>query len=168
MKNGCYEEYPLWMVIFSNALSISIYIIGAFILYGLGIIFSTLYLLFCLIMEIRLMKKGCANCYYYGKTCAFGKGRLSSYLFQRGDVSIFSARNISWYHMLIDFMVFLIPLAGGIILLINKFDWIIVSLILILLILSFCGNAFIRSLSCKHCKQKELVCPAAELFGDEK
>lgn len=83
MDNQCYESYPGWMVVLSNALTISIYIIGAFILYGLGIIFTALYLLFCLFMEIRLLKKGCVNCYYYGKTCAFGKGRLSSYILKR-------------------------------------------------------------------------------------
>jgi hypothetical protein len=167
MKNECYENYPIWMVILSNTLSISTYIIGAFILYGFGIIFSVLYLLFCLFMEIRLLKKGCANCYYYGKTCAFGKGRLSSYLFKRGDVSMFSAKEISWYHMLADFMVFLFPLAGGIILLFYKFDWIILLLIIIILILSLGGNALVRSVSCRRCKQRELGCPAADLFGVE-
>lgn len=167
MKNGCYENYPLWMVLLSNALSISIYIAGTLILYQFGIIFAVLYLVFCLFMEIRLLKNGCVNCYYYGKTCAFGKGRLSSYFFKRGDVSLFSAKEISWYHILADFMVSLLPLAGGIILLINKFDWIILLLIIIILILALGGNAFIRSLSCKNCKQRELGCPAADLFGVE-
>lgn len=168
MKNGCYEEYPLWMVILSNALPISIYIIGAFILYGLSIIFSALYLFFCLIIEIRLMKEGCVNCYYYGKTCAFGKGRLSSYFFKKGHPELFTQKNVSWYAVLPDFLVFLFPLAGGIIILINKFSWIIFLLIIIILILGLGGNAFIRSLTCKHCKQRELGCPATELFGDEK
>lgn len=164
MKEGCYESYPTWMVILSNALPISIYIIGAYILYGLGILFSVLYLLFCLIMEIRLLKH-CTNCYYYGKTCAFGKGRLSSYFFKKGDPKLFYEKEVSWYAMLPDFLVFLLPLAGGIIILISKFNWIILLLIIVILILSFGGNAFIRSLTCKHCKQRELGCPALELFG---
>jgi len=168
MKTECYENYPLWMVFLSNALSISIYIIGAFILYSLGVIFSVLYLVFCLIMEIRLMREGCVNCYYYGKTCAFGKGRLSSYFFKKGNPELFTQKNVSWYAVLPDFLVFLFPLAGGIILLINKFSWIILLLMIIILILGFGGNAFIRSLTCKYCKQRELGCPAAELFGDEK
>ncbi len=163
--NQCYESYPGWMVVLSNALTISIYIIGAFILYGLGIIFTALYLLFCLFMEIRLLKKGCVNCYYYGKTCAFGKGRLSSYLFKKGDPELFYQEEVSWYAVLPDFLVFLIPLAGGIILLFINFSWITLILILTIVILSLGGNPFIRSLSCKHCKQRELGCPAAELFN---
>ncbi|BDZ69912.1 hypothetical protein [Methanobacterium petrolearium] len=168
MKTGCYEEYPLKIVILCNALSISIYIIGVFILYGLGILFSVLYLLFCLIIEIRLMKGGCVNCYYYGKTCAFGKGRLSSYFFKKGNPELFTQKNVSWYAVLPDFLVFLFPLTGGIILLINKFSWITILLIIIILILGLGGNAFVRSLTCKHCQQKELGCPAAELFDDER
>ena len=163
MKNGCYENYPLWMVILANTLSISTYIIGAFILYGFGIIFSALFLLFCLIMEIRLLKS-CVNCYYYGKTCAFGKGRLSSNLFKKGDPHRFYQEEISWYVVLPDFLVFLFPLAGGTILLFNNFNWITLLLLIILLILSLAGNAFIRSLTCKHCQQRGLGCSAAELF----
>lgn len=153
------------MVILSNSLSISIYIIGAYILYGLGIIFAVLYLIFCLVMEIRLLKKGCTSCYYYGKTCAFGKGRLSAYFFKKGDPSLFSNKEVSWKSVLPDFMVFLLPMVGGIILLLNQFNWTILLLIIAIIILALGGNAFIRSLTCKHCKQKELGCPAAELFG---
>ncbi|MDY9923922.1 hypothetical protein [Methanobacterium sp.] len=165
MEEKCYESYPLRMVILSSSLSISIYLIGAYILYGLGIIFAVLYLLFCLGIEVQLLRKGCTSCYYYGKTCAFGKGRLSSYFFKKGDPSFFPNKEVSWYAVLPDFLVFLFPLAGGIILLFYEFNWSILLLIIIVFILSLGGNAFIRSLTCKQCKQRELGCPAAELFG---
>ena len=166
MGEECYESYPRWMVILSSILSISTYIIGAYILYGLGMIFAVLYLLFCLAMEIRLLRKGCTSCYYYGKTCAFGKGRLSSYFFEKKDPSLFTNKEVSWYAVLPDFLVFLFPLAGGILILFNGFNWSIFLLIILIIILSLGGNAFIRSLTCKHCKQRKLGCPAAELFGE--
>lgn len=165
MKKGCYENYPLWMVILTNIHPISIYILGAFILSGLGIIFTILYLLFCLCMEIRLLKS-CVNCHYYGKTCAFGKGRLSALLFKRGDPDLFYQEDITWYAVLPDFLVLLFPLAGGIILIISSFNWITLLLIISILILSLAGNAFIRSLTCKYCRQRELGCSAFELFSD--
>lgn len=165
MKTQCYENYPLWMIVLANTLSISIYIIGAFILYGLGIIFSALYLVFCLIMEIRLLKS-CTNCYYYGKTCAFGKGRLSPHIFKKGNPDLFYQGDVSWYAVLPDFLIFLFPMAGGIILLFIEFNWITLLLIIVILILSLAGNAIIRSLTCKHCKQRELGCSAAELFKE--
>jgi hypothetical protein len=116
-------------------------------------------------MEIRLLKS-CSNCYYYGKTCAFGKGRLSSHIFKKGDPALFYQENISWYTVLPDFLIFLFPLTGGIILLFIEFNWLTLILIIVILILSLAGNAFIRSVTCKHCQQRELGCSAAELFKE--
>ncbi|EKF86759.1 hypothetical protein [Methanobacterium formicicum] len=79
---------------------------------------------------------------------------------------MFTNKKVSWYAILPDFLVFLFPLAGGI-MLFNGFNWSIFLLIIPIVILSLGGNAFIRSLTCKHCKQRELGCPAAELFGEK-
>jgi hypothetical protein len=40
-----YEKFPVWMVILSNVVPISIYVTGAYILAGFGVIVSILYLL---------------------------------------------------------------------------------------------------------------------------
>jgi hypothetical protein len=65
-----------------------------------------------------------------------------------------------------DFLVLIFPLIGGIVLLVTAFNWVILALLIVLLVLSFAGNAFIRgSYACKFCKQKELGCPAERLFN---
>ncbi|MBI5679640.1 MAG: hypothetical protein HZC47_01905 [Methanobacterium sp.] len=166
MENHCYENYPLWIVFLSNIVSLSIYIIGAYILSGLGLVYAISYLLYCIFLEIRLLKNGCVNCYYYGKICGFGKGRLSALFFKKGDSSKFSQKKLSWKDMIPDMLVFIFPLIGGIILLIYTFSWIILFLIAALLILSFTGNALVRGfLTCGNCKQRELGCPAEDLFN---
>ena len=168
MKIHCYENYPWWIVLVSNLLSLSTYIIGFCILFGLGLFFAILYILYCLFMEIRLLKEGCVNCYYYGKTCGFGKGRLSALFFKQGDISKFIQREMDWKDMIPDLMVSVFPLVGGIILLINDYSWIILVLMIVLVILSMAGNAFIRgSLTCSGCKQRELGCPAEKLFQEK-
>lgn len=169
MESRCYENYPWWIVLISNLVSLSTYIIGAYILYGLGLIFTVLYLLYCLLMEIRLLKSGCVNCYYYGKTCGFGKGRLSAMFFKQGDNFQFTQRELGWKDMIPDLMVTIFPLIGGIILLITDFSWIVLFLMVCLVILATAGNAFIRgSLTCSRCKQRELGCPAEKLFQENK
>ncbi len=110
MNNHCYENYPLWIVILSNILPLSIYIIGFYIFYGVGLIFALIYLLFCIIMEIRLLKNGCVNCYYYGKICGFGKGRLSSIFFKKGDLSKFDEKKVTWKDMIPDMLISILPL----------------------------------------------------------
>ena len=76
-----YENFPLRIVLTCNAVPITIYVIGTLILAGLGIGVAALYLVFCLGLEYRLLKISCVNCYYYGKWCGFGKGKLSALLF---------------------------------------------------------------------------------------
>ena len=167
MENHCYENYPLKIVFFSNLLTISIYIIGAFIIYQVGWLYSTLYVIYCLILEIKLLKTGCVNCYYYGKTCGFGKGRLSALFFKKGDPSKFTQKELKWKDMLPDMLVFIVPTLAGIFLLLSNFTWLILALILVLLTLSLFGNALIRGLTCNKCKQRDLGCPAQDLFQEK-
>jgi hypothetical protein len=47
-------------------------------------------------MEIRLLKYGCANCYYYDKVCGFGKGKFSALFFRQKDSSQFTQRKFNW------------------------------------------------------------------------
>ena len=168
-KTKIYENFPFWIVLLSNILSLSIYAIGAYILLGFGIFFVTLYLLYCLWMEINVLRRSCVGCYYYGKVCGFGKGKLCSLLFKKGSSEIFVKKKISPIDILPDFLVFIIPIIGGVILSILNFNWTIVGMMMILLVISLGGNAFVRgSFTCKYCKQREIGCPAEKLFSKKK
>ena len=160
-----YENYPAWMVLGSNLLSISMYLIGAAILYQIGLIWLVLYVLFILLLELQLVKGHCVDCWYYGRTCAFGKGRLSCMFFPKGTPEQFKKQTITWKDIVPDFLVFIIPLLVGIALLIHDFSWILLVLIIILFFLGFMGNAVVRSqLACRYCRQREIGCPAQRLF----
>ncbi len=164
-----YEEYPLWIILFSNVVSLVIYAIGAFVIYRIGLIWLVLYILYIALLEMRLLRKSCVNCYYYGKNCAFGRGKLSCLFFKKGHSAEFSKQQITWKDILPDFMVSLVPLVAGIVLLVMDFRWVLLSLLLALLLLTFVGNGFIRgSLACKYCKQREIGCPAERLFSKNK
>jgi len=161
-----YERFPFSIVSLSNGLSISIYAIGLYILAQCGIWWAVLYLLYCGVFEIRLLRYHCVNCYYYDKVCAFGKGKLSALLFKKGDPQKFAEKEVKWLDLVPDFLVLIFPLIGGIVLLVMDFNWIILILMVVLIALSMGGNAFIRgSYACKYCKQKELGCPAEKFFN---
>jgi len=163
-KVKCYENYPASTILISNLLNIFICAIGFYILFNFGLIYSLIYLAYFLVMEIRLWHRSCVNCYYYGKCCAFGKGKLARLFFKRGNKKL-SECKVGWKDLILDFLVSLIPLIAGIILLVIHFSWLILSLILILAVLSSFGNGFVRGqLACKYCRQRELGCPAEKLF----
>ena len=162
----CIENYPWHIILIANIVSISIYASGAIILSAVGLIPVVLYLVFILFLEFRLVKVSCTKCYYYDRYCAFGKGKLSALFFKKEEPSSFQQKNFSWYSLLPDMMVSIIPLVFGIYILLSGFSWIILLLMLVLILLSSFGNGWIRgSMACKYCKQKELGCQAEQLFN---
>ena len=163
-----YENFPARIVLLSNSVGVSIYAVGVYIMAGCGIWWAVLYLLYCGFIETRLLRHSCVNCYYYGKVCAFGKGKLSALLFKKGDPDKFAEGQIRWLDLVPDFLVSIIPLIAGIVLLVTAFRWVILALLVVLIALSSGGNAFIRgSYACKYCKQREIGCPAEKLFNKE-
>ena len=164
-----YENFPIWIPLLANLVAVSIYAIGAYILAGFGIWLSILYLLYCLWIEIGVLRRSCVDCYYYGKVCGLGKGRLCSLLLKKGDPQKFGEKEISLSKMLPDFMVSVFPIVGGIILLVRDFAWLLGVMVAILVILSAAGNAVIRgSFACRYCKQREIGCPAEKVFRKER
>lgn len=164
-----YENYPVRTVILSNLVSLAIYVLGFVIIFRLGLVFSLLFLLYILFFEYRLIKKRCTNCFYWGKICGFGKSKISSWFFKKGDISKFCIKNLTWKDLIPDILISIIPLVIGITLLILKFDLILLVELLVLITCITMGNGYIRGkLTCKYCKQKELGCPAANLLNKSK
>ena len=160
------DNYPIQIPLLSALLSLAIYTIGACILSGFGLIAVLFYILFCLWAEYHVLLKSCRYCYYYGKLCGLGKGRIVPLFFKKGDPSIFLGRKISWKDLIPDMLIFLIPLLGGIVYLFMHFNFLTLALMILLAILALPGTGFMRScLLCPNCKQRGLGCPAQELFG---
>ncbi|HUV02414.1 MAG TPA: hypothetical protein VMW67_03055 [Desulfobacteria bacterium] len=160
-----YENFPAWIALLATAVTLSIYALGAYILAGFGVFVAILYLLYCLLIELNVLRRSCVDCYYYGKLCGLGRGKLCSVLFKKGDPQRFVEKESSWAALLPDFLVTIIPLVGGIILLIADFTWLLVALVALLAVLAFGGTAVVRgSFACKYCKQREIGCPAEQLF----
>lgn len=161
-----YESYPAWFVLVSNAITFSVYALGAYIISRLGLIYLIVYLLYLIFIEIRLLTKSCVDCYYYGKLCFLGRGMVASWFFKKGDSQRFISKQISWKHLVFDFAVAVVPLVIGIILLILNFNWPLLAAVILLVIMGFPVTGYLRSnLACRYCKQKEIGCPAEKMFS---
>jgi hypothetical protein len=164
-----YDNFPAWIVILSNLFAGLVYVSGMYILSGFGIAWSLLFLVYFLVMEYRLLRKSCRDCYYHGKRCGFGKGVICSWFFKPGVPSRFRDKKASWKDIIPDFLVVFIPLGGGIILLVRDFNWLLLAVTLAMVLVYFGGNGFIRgNYACRYCKQKELGCPADKLFNQDR
>ena len=161
------ERYPTSIVLLTNLVSLVIIAIGSYVLATLWIWLLVPYLLYCLWLEFRLLKTACVDCSYYGVACAFGKGKLCAVVLAQGDPHTFGSRDISWLAVAPDFLVSILPLIGGIALIILRgWNWLTVALLVLLLAFAFGAPPVVRnSLACKYCKQRQIACPAHELFG---
>jgi hypothetical protein len=163
---GYFDCYPFWIIFLSSLLSLFSYGIGAYIIYQFGFAWLIIFIIYLFSLEIRLLKTHCVDCYYYGKYCAFGKGKLSSLLFRKGKSKRFSCMPLTFKDLIPDLLVFLIPFVLGIVLLIKRFSIIILVLMLVLFLLNSLGNGFVRGkLACRYCRQRKLGCPAEKLFN---
>jgi len=155
------------MVAVTVVFSLLTYLFGAYIIYQLGLIWLAAYIIYILWLEFRLMTH-CVDCYYYGKWCAFGRGKLSCLFFKKKKKQ-FGNMKVTWLAIVPDLLVSIIPMVVGIWLLFNRFDWVILGVVVVLLLLMSIGNGFVRgSIACKYCKQRQLGCPAEQLFAKKK
>ena len=160
-----YENFPLWIPLIAITISIVTYILGANILLGFGIIIASLYLLYCLGIELLVIFRSCKYCYYHNRVCGLGKGKIAGALTKKGNPTRFTEKTVTITDLLPDFLVAIFPIVGGIILTILDFSLIRIGIITLFLILSLGGPAFIRgSFACKYCKQRDIGCPADQFF----
>ena len=161
-----YENFPLWIPCIAFLFTVLSYIIGAYILSGFGLLIVALYLIYCIFIELNVIFRSCKYCFYYGKNCGLGKSKIAPLLTKKGEPGKFVDKMISWYDLIPDFLVGILPIIGGLILLYNDFSFILLGLIILLLVIFFGGAGFIRgSFTCRYCKQREIGCPAQKIFN---
>jgi hypothetical protein len=112
------------------------------------------------------MRFHCTKCYYWARRAEFGRGKVSAWFFKQGDPSQFCLKELTWKDMIPDFLLTLVPLLTGILLLILEFRTGVLLALVVMVLLTTIGNALIRGkLTWRHCKQRELGCPADALFN---
>ena len=165
-KEG-YEKYPLSYVIGQNVfllVYIGIGFVGMLSIQIQGFpIISTFYALFLVIMLLFVLRKHlCTNCYYYGKRCSTGWGKLSSFIFQKniGNYGLgIKLANITWM------FIALVPTIGITATLILKYSF--SNLILLILFILFTLVNFItHKKACEKCKMR-FICPASMAKGKQ-
>jgi hypothetical protein len=168
-KQEFYESYPAWIVLVTTLVSVLVYAIGVYILSQIWIGFGALFVIYLIILEISFWREGCVSCYYYGKRCAFGRGKLAPLLFKRGDPKRFCEKEIHGKDLIPQILVLVFTVAGGVFLLYNSFSWLILGLVVIPPIVWVFGNPIIYGkLACVHCKQGKICCPASEFFSGKR
>jgi Co/Zn/Cd efflux system component len=78
---------------------------------------------------------------------------MCAVFFKQGDPKKFGEAKVTWLSVLPDFLVALVPIVTTIVLMIIDFNWVLLSLMLLIILFTSAGNGFIRgSLACKYCR----------------
>lgn len=156
------EKYPLLGAIGQNLFFIIYFAIAFIGMYSLQIanvpIISFIYIIFIGIMLVFVLRKHlCTHCFYYGKICGTGWGKLAACLFKKNSGNYeFGGKLASITWMLAMFL----PLIGMTIALILNWFSITVTLLLVAFIILTCVNFLIHKKSCEKCKMR-FVCPGS-------
>ena len=160
------ENYPIGCVIGQNIFFLAYFGIGFIGMLPLQIlgfpIISVLYALFLIIMLLFVLRKYlCTHCYYYGKICSTGWGKLTALMFKKnsGNYQLgVKLAGITWI------LATAIPIVGIILALV--LDYSLSNLIfLILFILLTPVNFVSHKKVCEKCKIR-FICPASMAKND--
>ncbi|MBN1290076.1 MAG: hypothetical protein JXA49_10630 [Actinobacteria bacterium] len=150
------EEYPISRVIYGNTVMLVWIGLGTFACFMLDPIAAWIYLgvsLVTVFIVLRIMV--CTRCYYYGKRCHSGWGRLASLIAKRKDIEGFNdgigVRAAPAVYGLLS----LVPLVIGTISAIMDFSILKVIVLAILLLTGYYSGAISRKSACAECKMRE-------------
>ena len=142
----------LGMIIFIVAFNESIW----------GIIAGFAYLIYGIAGAVWIMIFVCPYCRYWDtKSCPCGYGRIASRFRPKSSVECFSEKFKK--HIPVIVPLWFIPLLVGVLVLINRFSWLLLALVVIFAIDAFIILPLISTKhGCKECPQKE-TCPWMKL-----
>lgn len=153
------EEYPKSTIIFGNIIMLLIMTVGTIAVWFLIGIWAWLYLAISFIMVYIVMRKlVCKNCYYYGKWCALGWGKLSSSLFKKGKIEDFPDNPSLKFAPAVYGLMMFVPVIAIIISLIYVFDYTKIGILILLILFSMYSGGIGRKSACSKCKMS-LICP---------
>lgn len=157
IPDPCARRVPGWLVAVDNGPTVLLFILGAAILWPLWWPYAMLFLAYCVASIVLFWAVICPYCHHFGtRACPCGYGAVAPRFFARRSSADFRRtfrRNIA-----IMFPVWVVPLIGGIYLLMAAFSWLVAGLLV-----AFCvdGFAIIPAISifigCKGCEVKD--CP---------
>jgi hypothetical protein len=147
------EEYPRSTVIAGNLIMLGWIALGTVACYFLNRIAAWIFLAVALLLVFIVLRKlVCTNCYYYGKWCATGWGKLSALMFKKGNIETFNDSVGVKLAPAIYGLLTLLPLVLGTIAAVRHFSVVKPIVLAALLLLGFYSGTLSRRKSCAQCK----------------
>jgi hypothetical protein len=160
----CDEGYSTGQILLHNIPLFSMYVIGSILVAYLNIYFAIIFIIYLPISNYFFMVYICAYCPHYGKRSSLcGYGLVTKYFSEKKRPREFKSHFKRYIAVL--FPDWFVPLIAAIIVLVYSFDWLVLILLIIFIIVGFIIVPFgSKSTSCKTCKLRD-QCPWMSICG---
>lgn len=160
IPNACSRNIPVWLVLLDNIPTITMYLLGAAILWPLGAGWGSAYLVYSFLSVFLFWMRICPYCHHYGTlACPCGYGIISAKLFSPKQASSGDFRNVFRRNIIVVFPSWFVPSGVGGYLLWKDF-----SVPRLWLFAAFCVVGYIliplisKLVGCRNCSVKD-DCP---------
>jgi len=151
-EEGC-EEYRMRMVVLGNLVMLVWIALGTISCYFFNHVVAWVFLGAALLSVYVLLRRlVCVNCYYYGKRCAAGWGKLSALMFKQGRIEDFNDSIGTTLAPAIYGLLTLVPLVLGTIAAVRDFSPLKPVILTALLLVGIYSGLVSRKQSCARCK----------------
>lgn len=155
------ENFPMRAVVLANLAMVAWIALGTIACWFLAPLAAWIYLAVAVSMVwVVLRRLVCVNCYYYGKWCGTGWGKLSAVFFRQGNINSFKGSIGVKLAPMTYGLLSLIPLVLVIVSLVQAVTIAKVIVLVLLLAMSVYSGFISRLKSCFGCKMR-LMCPGS-------
>ena len=162
-EQGC-EQFGLGSIIFGNMAMLAWIGLGTaccWFFHNFYHIAAWVYLVVALLMVFVILRRiVCVNCYYYGKRCPIGWGKLTALMFKQGSMDKFATSPGVKLAPMTYGLLSLIPMGFVIAAMVQDFQVAQPIVLVLLVTISAYSGAASRKKSCMNCKMR-LICPGA-------
>jgi hypothetical protein len=151
------ENYPKYIIVIRWIILLTAFALGTYILADVHFALAIIYILYSLIaLTLILPLSRCVSCFYHGKVCNTGWGKVAGYLFEKGDES----KYVEHYNYAIFLhLLWLVPLLVALLQVVRKRNIFALLIFVIYVFILFAEKIILKKLCCKRCHQREF-CPA--------
>jgi hypothetical protein len=155
------ESFPLSWVIGENLLYLTMWVLTGYLLWPLWTPFglpllAIVWAILVVIFQILLKKHNCSGCYYYGKLCHLGWGKIAAAMFKPDSGNAKIGVKLAFFYILPPPLVSLTALAFAII---KNPAW-VYWFVLVLFVILNAASFPVRKKGCGLCAMRE-VCPGS-------
>jgi hypothetical protein len=153
------EEFGLGSIIFGNLAMLVWIMLGTTCCWFFHPIAAWVYLAVALLMVFVILRRlVCVNCYYYGKRCPIGWGKLAALMFKQGSMDKFGTSVGVKLAPMTYGLLSLIPLGFVIAAMVQDFEVAQPVVLVLLLAMSAYSGTISRKKSCVNCRMR-YACP---------